>query len=64
MIKIGVRYNLIYPLFLFIFSFLREIDSIALSKIGFNGSLLLTFLMFFAEFISGLILFIYQTSFL
>ena len=64
MIKIRIRYNLFYPLMLFVFSFLREIDSIFISRLKFNGSLLLTFLMFLAEFMAGLLVFLYNYSFL
>ena len=63
MIKIRIRYNLFYPLMLFVFSFLREIDSIFISRLKFNDSLLLTFLMFLAEFIAGLLIFSYNLSF-
>ena len=63
MIKIRTRYNLLYPLMLFVFSFLREVDSIFISRLKFNDSLLLTFLMFLAEFIAGLIIFSYNLSF-
>ena len=65
MIKIGLRNNLFYLLMLTIFNFLRNVDSIVMNKtIGLNSSLILTFLMFFGEFIIGLIIFIYQISFL
>ena len=64
MIKIRIRYNLFYPLMLFVFSFLREVDSIFISRLKFNGSLLLTFLMFLAEFMAGLLVFLYNYSFL
>lgn len=64
MIKITTRRNLLYPLMLFIFSICREIDSLLIGRIGFSGSLLLTFLMFFAEFIAGFCLFIYHITFL
>ena len=63
MIKIRTRYNLLYPLMLFVFSFLREVDSIFISRLKFNDSLLLTFLMFLAEFIAGLLIFSYNLSF-
>ena len=64
MIGIRTRQNLFYPLMLFIFSLLREIDSILIERIGFSGSLLLTYIMFFAEFVAGLLLFLYHLSFL
>ena len=43
---------------------MREIDSILIERIGFSGSLLLTYIMFFAEFVAGLLLFLYHLSFL
>ena len=65
MIKIGIRYNLLYPLMLIIFSFFRKIDSIVMNKtIDFKGSLLLTIIMFLSEFLSGLVLYIYHIKFL
>ena len=55
------RRNLIYPIQLFLYAFLRKIDSIIIDKVfHFSGSLLYTFLMFFAEFVTGLIIFFYQ----
>ena len=63
MIKIRTRHNLLYPLMMFFFSISREIDSILISRIGFSGSLLLTFLMFSAEFVAGFCLYIYQNTF-
>ena len=63
--KIGIRYNLLYPLMLIIFSFFRKIDSILMYDIiGVKGSLLLTLIMFLSEFFSGLILFRYHMAFL
>ena len=65
MIKIGLRNNLFYLLMLTIFNFLRNVDSIMMNQIiGLKSSLILTFLMFFGEFIVGLFIFIYQISFL
>ena len=65
MMKIGIRHNLLYPLMLIIFSFFRKVDSILMFEIiGVNGSLLLTLIMFLAEFFSGLILFRYHMVFL
>ena len=58
MIKIGIRHNLIYPIIYSSSDFLRQIDSILMKTfIDFKGSLLLTLIMFFAEFISGFIFF-------
>ena len=54
-IKIGIRHNLIYPLMIIIFTFVRKVDTIIMHKyIKFNGSLLLTLIMFLSEFITGL----------
>ena len=65
MMKIAIRYNLLYPLMLIIFSFFRKIDSILMYDIiGVKGSLLLTLIMFLSEFLSGLILFRYHMAFL
>ena len=58
-IKIGIRNNLLYPLMMIIFTLFRKIDSIFMSKyINFNGSLLLTLIMFLSEALVGLIFFI------
>ena len=63
-IKIGIRHNLLYPFMLIVFSFSRKIDSILMDKfIGFDGSILLTLIMFLSEIISGLILFLYYNKF-
>ena len=65
MIKFGFRHNLIFPLMLISFNFIRKIDLLVLDKIfDFSFSMLLTFLMFSGEFFAGLILYKYQTSFL
>ena len=64
-IQIGIRRNLLYPLLLIVFTFFRKVDSITMNKAcKFEGSLLLTLIMFLAELISGLLLFIYYNSFL
>ena len=56
MIKIGIRHNLIYPIIYSSSDFLRQIDSILMKTIiSFDNSILLTLIMFFAEFISGFI---------
>ena len=58
-IKIRIRNNLLYPLMMIIFTLFRKIDSIFMSKyIHFNGSLLLTLIMFLSEAFVGLIFFI------
>ena len=63
MIKIGIRNNLLYPLMSIIFFYLRKIESIAMDKMtGFNGSLLLTLIMFFAEIISGFSFYMYEKN--
>ena len=60
-IKIGIRHNLMYPILLTTFTLFRSINSVIMSKKAiFRGSLLLTIIMFFSEFISGLILYITQ----
>ena len=61
MIKVSLRPNLIYPIYLIIWTFLRKIVSILISKIfKFKGSVLYTHLMFFGEMIGGLIFYKYQ----
>ena len=63
-IKFAWRHNLIYPTILLLWSFLRKGNTIILSKVfGFEKNLLFTLLMFFAEFVTGLILYLYQRSF-
>ena len=64
-IRIGIRRNLIYLLMLIIFNFLRKVDIIILDKIfEFNTSMIFIILMFFGEFLVGLIIYKYQISFL
>ena len=64
-LKFGIRFNLLHPMMFIIFTFLRRIDSILIDKyINLNISLLLTFLMFLSEFISGLVLYLYHIKFL
>ena len=58
-IKIGLRKNLLYPFFSIIYFFTREIDSLILSRVlDFNNSLILTFIMFASELLSGIYLYI------
>ena len=65
MIKFGIRHNLIYSLMFVIFNFLRKADSIIMKKYAeYHGSLLLTVLMFLADFISGLIAYLYNLKYL
>ena len=64
MIKIALRPNLIYPIYLIIWTFLRKIISILLSELfHFKGSLIYTILMFFGEILGGLFIFKYQKNF-
>ncbi len=61
MIKVSLRPNLIYPLYLIIWTFLRKIVSILISKLfKFNGSVIYTFLMFLGEMVGGFIFYRYQ----
>ena len=65
MIKLGRRHNLIYPIIFIIFNGLRKIDSIIMKDlIEFYGSLLLTMIIFFADFLSGLIIYLNHLKFL
>ena len=63
MIKVSLRPNLIYPSYLIIWTFLRKIVSILVSKIfKFKGSVIYTYLMFLGEMIGGFIFYKYQTG--
>ena len=63
--KFAWRHNLIYPTILLLWILLRKADTFILSKVfNFSKNLLFTLLMFFGEFITGLILFFYQKRFL
>ena len=65
MIKIRIRKNLFYPMMLLIFTFIRGIDYILLiNKSEFNGTVLLTILMFLGEFIFGFIFYLWNLHFL
>jgi len=65
MIKIGTRHNLIYPMMFIIFTGIRKIDSILMEIITkFSGSLFLTLIMFIADTIAGLIIYLYHLNFL
>ncbi len=65
MIKIGTRHNLLYPLTFSIFNGLRKIFSILIKKYyNFSGSTLLTFIMLFSDFISGLIVYLNHMKYL
>ena len=65
MIKIALRRNLIYPIYLIFWAFLRKIVSILISKLfNFSGSVIYTFLMFLGELIGGFVTFMYQYNFI
>ena len=60
-IRFDWRRNLIYPIQLLIWTFLRKVDVILLDSLfGFSRSLLFTLIMFLGEFFAGLILYIHQ----
>ena len=65
MIKNGIRNNLFYPLMLIIFTSSRKIILLGMNKItDLDNSLILTLIMFFLEFIFGLILHVRQIKFI
>ena len=65
MIKIKLRRNLIYPIYLIFWAFSRKIVSILISKLfNFSGSVIYTFLMFLGELIGGFVTFMYQYNFI
>ena len=65
MIKLSYRRNLIYLLLLFISYLLRRIIGIIIGKLyDLGNSLIFVFIMFLAEFMGGLLIYVYQTSFL
>ena len=65
MIKISLRGNSIYIIQLFIYYYLRRIDSTIIKRIfNFQDSLIFTLLMHFGEFFGGLASYIYQNTFL
>ena len=65
MIKIGTRPNLFYPMMFVIFNSLRKIDSIIMeNKFDFSCDTLFIFLMFFTDFLSGLIIYLSHQKFL
>ena len=64
-IKIGIRNNLFYPLMIIIFTFFRKADTIIMSKsLEFDGSLLLTLIMFLSEFITGLFFYLFYYNYI
>ena len=65
MIKFGIRRNLFYAMMFVIFNLLRKFDSIIMiNNFEFYGSFILTISMFFADFISGLIVYLYHLKYL
>ena len=65
MIKFALRRNFIFPLQLLIFNVLRDIESILINKfIDDSVSLIYTPIMFFGEFLAGLIIYLYQKKYL
>ena len=65
MIKIAIRRNLIYIMYLFIYYYLRRIEKTIIEHFyPFNDSLIFTLLMHLGEFFGGLSVLIYQTAFL
>jgi len=65
MIKIGTRPNLFYPMMFIIFNGLRKIDSILMKKLfALSGDTLFILLMFLADFLSGLIIYLSHQKFL
>ena len=63
-LKLAWRHNLIYPIQLLIWTLLRKIDTIILSRVfNISTSILFTLLMFLGEFLAGSILYKYQESF-
>ena len=66
MIRIGIRHNLFYPGILILSNFFRRLDSIIIKDaIDFKKTTsILTVIMFFSEFISGLIFFKINNNFL
>ena len=65
MIKAAIRPNLKYPLQLLLYNELRNIETILVYKLlKFGDSLVFTPLMFLGEFLSGLIIYLYQNKIL
>ena len=64
MIKLSLRHNLIYPFYLIIWTLLRKVISVLISKLfEFNGSVVFTFLMFLGEILRGILFYQYQNGF-
>ena len=63
-IKFVFRRNLFYPIMLALSTLIRKINVVAISKLTeFENSILITYIMFFEEIISGLVLYIYSVKF-
>lgn len=64
MIKIGTRRNLLYPLIFSILNGIRKVDLIIMKKFfNFSGSTLLSLIMFFSDFMGGLIIYLDQMKY-
>ena len=64
MIKFALRRNLIYPLQLIIWHFLRNVETILIGHFfNFKNSQIYTSIMFIGEFVSGLIIYLYEKNF-
>ena len=64
MIKFALRRNLIYPLQLIIYNLVRKSETMLIGYLfNFSNSLFYTPLMFIGEFISGLLIYLYQKKF-
>ena len=65
MLRLGIRPNLIYPIYFIIWSLLRNIVKIIISKLFiFSAAVIYTFLMFLGEFIGEYLVFKYQNKFI
>ena len=65
MIKFALRRNLIYPLQLLIYAIIRDIEIYLIKEfLNFQNSSIFTLLMFFGEFLGGLIFHLLQRRFL
>ena len=65
MLKFALRRNLIYPLQLIIWNLVRKLETILIGFLfNFSNSLFYTPIMFIGEFLSGLLIYLYQKQFL
>ena len=65
MIKIAIRRNLIYIMYLFIYYYLRRVEKTIIEHFyPFKDSLIFTLLMHLGEFFGGLSIYLYQRAFL